>query len=104
MNIYVGNLSFDVVESDLLRLFEAFGEVTSATVIKDKFKGRSRGFGFVEMPDDAQAQAAIDALNGKEMMNRPLTVNEARQRTERAPRSFGDRDRRPSRGGGRRRS
>lgn len=98
MNIYVGNLSFDVVESDLLRLFEAFGEVTSATVIKDKFKGRSRGFGFVEMPDDAQAQAAIDALNGKEMMNRPLMVNEARQRTERAPRSFGDR--RAGRGGG----
>jgi len=66
MNIYVGNLSFDVVESDLLRLFEAFGEVTSATIIKDKFKGRSRGFGFVEMPDDAQAQAAIDALNGND--------------------------------------
>ncbi len=101
MNIYVGNLSFDVVESDLLRLFETFGRVTSASIIKDKFKGRSRGFGFVEMPDDAEAQAAIEALNGKEMMNRPLTVNEARQRMERAPRTGGDR--RPNRGGGRRR-
>jgi RNA recognition motif-containing protein len=100
MNIYVGNLSFDVVESDLLRLFESFGRVTSASIIKDKFKGRSRGFGFVEMPDDAEAQAAIDALNGKEMMNRTLTVNEARQRSERTP---GGGDRRHGRSGGRRR-
>jgi RNA recognition motif-containing protein len=97
MNIYVGNLSFDAVESDLLQLFEQFGQVTSANIIRDKMKDRSKGFGFVEMPDDAQAQAAISALNGKEMMNRALTVNEARQREERPRRSSGP-DRR---GGGR---
>ena len=96
MNIYVGNLSFDVVESDLLRLFEEFGQVTSANVIKDKYSGRSKGFGFVEMPSDDEAQTAIDALNGKEVMNRAMTVNQARPREERPRRSGGDR-----RGGGR---
>ena len=98
MNIYVGNLSFDVVESDLLQLFEEFGQVTSANIIKDKFKGRSKGFGFVEMPVDSEAQAAIDALNGKELMNRPLTVNQAREKVDRPRRSGGGGDRR---GGGR---
>jgi len=99
MNIYVGNLSFDVVESDLLQLFEPFGQVTSANIIKDKFKDRSKGFGFVEMPNDGEAQAAIAALNGKEVMNRALTVNEALQREER-PRRTGGGDRRT---GGRKR-
>ena len=97
MNIYVGNLSFDVVESDLLQLFEEFGQVTSANIIKDKYNGRSKGFGFVEMPSDEEAQAAIDALNGKEVMNREMTVNQARPREER-PRRSGGGDRR---GGGR---
>ena len=96
MNIYVGNLSFDVVESDLLQLFEEFGQVTSANIIKDKYNGRSKGFGFVEMPSDEEAQAAIDALNGKEVMNRQMTVNQARPREERSRRSGRDR-----RGGGR---
>lgn len=91
MNIYVGNLSFDVVESDLLQLFEEFGQVTSASIIKDKYNGRSKGFGFVEMPSDEEAQSAIDALNGKEVMNRVMTVNQARPREEKPRRGGGDR-------------
>ncbi len=80
MNIYVGNLSYDVTDADLKEAFEAFGQVASAAVIKDKFSGESRGFGFVEMPDKAQAQAAIRGLNGKELKGRSLSVNEARPR------------------------
>ncbi len=95
MNIYVGNLSNDVTDEDLRQAFEAFGQVTSANVIKDKFSGQSRGFGFVEMPGKAEAQAAIDGLNGKDLKGRPLNVNEARPRPE------GDRGGR--RGGGGRR-
>ena len=83
MNIYVANLPYSTADEDLREQFEAFGTVESATVIKDRDTGRSRGFGFVEMPDQAEGQAAIDQLNGNEMGGRPLTVNEARPRTER---------------------
>jgi RNA recognition motif-containing protein len=82
MNIYVGNLSYNSTDDDLRRAFEGFGEVASATVVKDKATGRSRGFGFVEMTSDEAAQAAIAALNGTEMDGRTLTVNEARPRTD----------------------
>lgn len=82
MNIYVGNMSHDVTEEDLRQAFEAFGQIASVTVIKDKFSGESRGFGFVEMPDKAEAQSAIDGLNGKELKGRVLNVNEARPRSE----------------------
>jgi RNA recognition motif-containing protein len=82
MNIYVGNMSRDVTDEDLRQAFEAFGEVSSATVIKDKFTSVSKGFGFVEMPDKAQAQLAIDDLNGKELKEQALNVAEARPRPE----------------------
>ena len=82
MNIYVGNLSRDVTEEDLRQTFEAFGKVESVTIIKDKFSGESRGFGFVEMPAKAEAQSAITGLNGKELKGRPLKVNEARPRPQ----------------------
>jgi len=82
MNIYVGNLSREVTEEDLRQAFEAFGQVESATIIKDRFSGESRGFGFVEMPAKAEAQSAINGLNGKELKGRTLNVNEARPRTE----------------------
>ena len=82
MNIYVGNLSHDVTEDDLRQAFEAFGEVSSVNIIKDRFSGESRGFGFVEMPDGTNAKSAIDALDGTEMQGRTLKVNEARPRTE----------------------
>lgn len=82
MNIYVGNLSYEVTEEDLRLAFEAFGQVESAAVIKDKYSGQSKGFGFVEMPSNDEAQAAIDDLNGKEMKGRAISVNEARPRTE----------------------
>ncbi len=90
MNIYVGNLSRDVSEEDLRQAFEAFGQVASVNVIRDKFSGESRGFGFVEMPGKSEAQSAIDGLNGKELKGRTLTVNEARPRPER-PRGGGKR-------------
>jgi len=82
MNIYVGNLSRDLTESELREAFQAFGEVTSASMIKDKFTGESRGFGFVEMPNKAEGDAAIAALNGKDIKGRNITVNEARPRTD----------------------
>jgi RNA recognition motif-containing protein len=82
MNIYVGNLSFDAGESDVRQLFEAHGQVASVSIIEDKFTGRPRGFAFVEMAQDSEAQAAIAALNSKDFKGRPLTVNEARPRTE----------------------
>jgi RNA recognition motif-containing protein len=83
MNIYVGNLSFEVSVEDLRQAFEAFGQVSSARIIKDKYSGQPRGFGFVEMPDQARAQAAIEHLNGKELLDRQMNVNEARPRTDR---------------------
>jgi RNA recognition motif-containing protein len=82
-NIYVGNLVWDATADDLLALFQEHGQVARAQVITDRETGRSRGFGFVEMNDDAEAQKAIDALNGTEYNGRPLTVNEARPREER---------------------
>ncbi len=88
MNIYVGNLSFDVTEEDVQAAFEAFGKIESVKVIKDKYSGASRGFGFVEMASKDEAKAAIDGLNGKELKGRALNVNEARPRTER-PRGGG---------------
>jgi RNA recognition motif-containing protein len=82
MNIYVGNLSFDVTEQDLRQAFEAFGEVTSTNIINDKFTGQSKGFGFIEMSAKDQAQAAIAGMKGKEMNGRALNVNEARPRND----------------------
>jgi RNA recognition motif-containing protein len=82
-NIYVGNLVWECTADDLLALFQEHGKVTRAQVITDRETGRSRGFGFVEMENDAEAQKAIDALNGAEFNGRPLTVNEARPREDR---------------------
>jgi RNA recognition motif-containing protein len=82
-NIYVGNLVWDCTPDDLLALFQPHGTVSRAQVITDRETGRSRGFGFVEMANDAEAQRAIEALNGADFKGRPLTVNEAR------PREFG---------------
>jgi RNA recognition motif-containing protein len=86
MNIYVGNLSFEVTDDDLRQLFSAYGEVESASVVKDRFSGESRGFGFVEMPAKKDADAAIAALNGTEQKGRTITVNEAKPK---APKSGG---------------
>lgn len=82
MTIYVGNLSFQMKDDDLKNTFAEFGNVTSAKVISDKYSGRSKGFGFVEMDNDAAGKAAIEALNGKEVMGRPLRVNEARPKED----------------------
>ena len=90
MNIYVGNLPRATTEAELRQAFEAFGRVSAASVIKDKFSGESRGFGFVEMPEKSEAMAAIAAMNGKDFGGRTLTVNEARPREER-PRDGGGR-------------
>jgi RNA recognition motif-containing protein len=81
MNIYVGNLSYDITEDELKKTFEDFGDVESAKVIMDMYTGRSKGFGFVEMPTEAEAQSAIDGLNGKELKGRTVTVNQARPRS-----------------------
>ncbi len=102
MNIYVGNLSPDVTGDDLRQAFEAFGQVTSANVITDKFSGESRGFGFVEMPSKEEATAAIAGMNGKDIKGKAVSVNEARPRVER-PRGgggFGGGGRGPRGGGG----
>jgi RNA recognition motif-containing protein len=88
MNIYVGNLSFSVSETDLREAFAAYGQVATASIIKDKFSGESRGFGFVEMPTKEEAEKAIAALNGKDLKGRTMTVNEAKPRTDR-PRTGG---------------
>ena len=89
MNIYVGNLSYDVTEDELREEFKAFGEVSSATIIKDKFSGQSKGFGFVEMPKLSEGQAAVTGLNGKKLKERTISVSGARERSS------------DSRGGGR---
>jgi len=91
MNIYVGNLPYTMSDGELRAAFEEFGNVASASVIKDKITGRSRGFGFVEMNDGDEGSRAIDAMNGRPLAGRPLVVNEARPRDER-PR-FNSRDR-----------
>jgi len=102
MNIFIGNLSYNVTEDDLRKAFEAFGQVASETVIKNKQSGRSKGFGFVEMPVQAEAQSAIEVLNGKALKGRTITVNEARPRASdrRGKDNGGEGDRR---GGGDRR-
>ena len=102
MNIFIGNLSYNVTEEDLHQAFEAFGQVASATVIKNKQSGRSKGFGFVEMPVQAEAQSAIEVLNGKALKGRTITVNEARSHADnrRGEDKGGEEDRR---GGGDRR-
>ena len=82
MNIYVGNLSREVTEDELRKAFEAFGQVTTASIIKDRYSGESRGFGFVEMATKTEAQAAITGLNGTSLKERTLSVSEARPRTE----------------------
>jgi len=97
MNIYAGNLSRDVTEEDLRQAFEAFGQVESANIIKDKFSGESRGFGFVEMPSKNEAQTAITEMNGKDLKGRIINVNEARPRSDRQ----GGGSRRGGFGGGR---
>jgi len=101
MNIYVGNLSREVTEEELKQEFEPFGEVTSAAIIRDKYSGQSRGFGFVEMPSKSDGEAAITGLKGKTLKERTLDVNEARPRVDRRGGSsqgghrggFGGRDR-----------
>ncbi len=99
MNIYVGNLPREATEDDLKESFEAFGEVTSVKIIKDKFTGESRGFGFVEMSKNSEAQAAISGLDGKDLKGSTLRVNEARpRRDDRGKGGFGR-----GGGGGRRR-
>jgi len=99
MNIYVGNLAREVTDADLKTTFSAHGQVSSATVIKDKFSQESRGFGFVEMPAAAEAQAAIAGLNGTDLKGRAITVNEARPRPD-AGRGGGGGQRRGGGGGG----
>ena len=83
MNIYVGNLAYSVTEDDLREAFSAFGEVSRANVIMDRDTGRSKGFGFVEMPDNSQAEAAINGLNEKPLGGRAIRVNEAKPREDR---------------------
>ena len=100
MNIYVGNISRTATEQDLKEAFEAYGAVQTASIIKDKFSGESRGFGFVEMPNKEEAEKAISGLNGKDLKGRSLTVNEARPRTDR-PRTGGGGGGRGGFGGGR---
>ena len=99
MNIYISNLSFKVEDNDLRQLFEEYGEVSSAKVITDKYTGRSRGFGFVEMPDEEASKKAIEELNQAEYDGKVITVNEARPREDKPKGSFGG-DRRRSGGGG----
>jgi len=101
MNIYVGSLHYQTSEAELKETFEKYGEVTSAKIIIDKYTGKSKGFGFIEMPNDAEAKKAIGELNGTEVSGRNITVNESIERTDRRsnPRG-GDNDRRG--GGGRR--
>lgn len=113
--LYVGNLSFDTTEGDLRQLFSAHGTVTSCSLIMDKFTGKSRGFGFIEMPNRDEALNAIAGLNDKDLNGRPMRVNEAQAREDRPPRRErsewggdrggsrgGDRGDRGGRGGGHR--
>jgi RNA recognition motif-containing protein len=105
MNIFIGSLPYSVKDSDLQGFFEEYGEVSSAKIITDKMTGRSKGFGFVEMSDEAAAKKAIEELNGAELEGRTIVVNEAQERTDKRPsgggggRSFGGNS-----GGGQRRS
>ena len=89
MNIYVGNISYQASDDDLLEVFEAIGSVDSASIIFDRYSGRSKGFGFVEMPNDEEATRAIEELDGKELLGRPLKANQARPREDRPRRGGG---------------
>ena len=89
MRIYVGNLSYDVTEEEITQEFQAYGEVTSVDIITDKYSGRPKGFGFVEMASNSEAEAAITGLNGKILRERPITVNEARPRPDNRSGGFG---------------
>jgi len=100
MKIYVGNIPYGVTEEDLKQSFEAFGQVTSVTIIKDKMSGQSKGFGFVEMASAEQGQAAISGMNEKELKGRKLNVNEARPRQDDGRGGGGGGMRRPGGGGG----
>ena len=100
MNIYVGNLPYDLNEEAIKAMFGEFGEVTSVTLINDRESGRPKGFGFVEMADDSAGQAAITALNGKEIGGRTVRVDKAEPRTERPRGGGGDGGDRGGRGGG----
>lgn len=91
MNIFVGNLSHDATDTDIRDAFAAFGKVANVTIIRDKFSGEPRGFGFVEMDAKGEAEAAIAGMNGKEVKGRPLNVNEARPKTERGGGGGGNR-------------
>lgn len=82
MKIYAGNLQYGITEEELQKIFEEYGEVSSVKIITDKYSGRSKGFGFVEMPDDAEAQQAIESLNGVEIKGRAMTVNQSIERKE----------------------
>ncbi len=99
MNIFVGSISYEVAEEELRAKFEEFGTVTSASIIKDRETGRSKGFGFVEMENDSEAKKAIEELNGFSLNGRAIVVNEARKREERPRRSFGGGGRGNQRGG-----
>ena len=88
MNIFIGNLSFGLSEDELKQVFEEYGEVSSAKIITDKYSGKSKGFGFVEMPDDSEANQAIEALNGSSIGGRNVNVNQARERSNDNRRSF----------------
>ena len=92
MNIYLGNLPYNINEDEIMELFEEYGNVSTVKLITDKFTGKSKGFGFVEMPSDDDAKKAIEELNGKEVKGRNITVNQAREKT--------DDDRGGNRGGG----
>ena len=102
MNIYVGSLQFKMTEAELKELFEEYGEVTSAKIIIDKYSGKSKGFGFVEMPNDEEAKKAIKELNGAEIQGRNIIVNESIERTDKRSnfRGGGDSDRRGGSTGG----
>ena len=82
MNIYVGNLSYNATPENIREAFEAFGQVSSVTIVKDKYSGQPRGFGFVEMADHAEGQTAIKNLNGKDLLGKQMNVNEARPRAD----------------------
>lgn len=100
MNIYVGSLHFKMNEAELREVFEEYGEVTSAKIIIDKYSGKSKGFGFVEMPNDAEAKKAIEELNGAQVSGRNIIVNESIERTERRSNFNRGGDRDDRRGGG----
>ena len=100
MNIYVGNLVFDVSEDDLREAFKEFGEIAEIRLIMDKYSGKSKGFGFIEMPSKAEAEKAIEEMNGKDFKGRALNVNEAKPKVDRGGRGGGGRGGFGSRGGG----